>query len=300
MYPFSKSAIAAICRELLLVWRFIKNDIWDTVIPCIIAFLTAFIYCKRPLSELPIVLLYSIIYTLLYILTFCVCNQINSVQEDRINKPDRPLVTGLINRQAAYYRLICYNILFMGAGVWLQILWLVLAWQITTLWLCQWGGSNHWVTKNLVCISIGTVTLLAAEWKIVGEIKENVWAYIIVISCWAGFGLPLQDMRDQQGDQVMNRKTLPLAIGDTNARIYLSVYFLVFSPALYFGILLTQVHLSSIVTNHLILTIVILETLWHWAIAARLWLYKKPAEDNTTYHWFVYLFIVTIPMICFI
>ncbi|MCW3466673.1 UbiA family prenyltransferase [Chitinophaga nivalis] len=294
--PVSK----AICRELLLIWRFIKNDIWDTVIPCFVTFFTAWIYCKKPINELPLLLLFSIGYTLFYILTFCVANQINSVDEDRINKPDRPLVTGLISASMAGKRLIIYNILFDIIAVLLHLFWLALAWQFITLLLCRWGCSRHWITKNLVCISLGTITLLAAEWEIVDRLQPNVWSFIIVLSVWAGFGLPLQDMRDQEGDKVMERKTLPLEIGDRMARIMLSIYFLIVSPLIYCCAILTQIDLTRLFFNKPVIIILIIETLWHWWVAVRLHLYKTPRDDDKTYHLFVYLFIVTIPLICII
>ncbi|UYQ94350.1 UbiA family prenyltransferase [Chitinophaga horti] len=285
-------------RELLLIWRFVNNDIWDTVIPCIITFTTAWIYAARPLQELPFYACYCLVYTLLYILTFCMTNQLYGVEEDKINKPDRPLVAGLISIEGAQRRLLGYNILFLLVAIPMKLFWLALSWQLITKMLCQWGFSNHWALKNLFCISLGTANLLAAEWLIVADISHRTWAYIGFISLWAGMGLPLQDMRDQAGDRIMGRKTLPIALGDNGARIALSLYLALLSPVIYYGAVLTQVPLSSVLSHPVALAVLIVEVLWHWCIALRLWWYQSPREDDRTYHWFVYLFCLTIPLIC--
>lgn len=291
-------AIAAFNKELRLIWRFINNDIWDTVIPCLLTFVTAWIYHSKPLSDFPLYFFYSAIYTLFYILTFCVSNQVSSIEEDRINKPDRPLPSGLITEKETRRRLLVYNILFLLVSIPLNLVLFAAAWMVITLMLCNWGCSNHWATKNLLCITLGTITLLAAEWSIVNEIDKNVWMYILVISVWAGVGLPLQDMRDQDGDKIMGRKTLPLAIGDHKARWVLSIYFFIISPVIYYCAVLTQIPLSEIFVNTAAIIILVGEFFWHWWVAIRLWLYKSPKDDDKTYHYFVYLFIATIPVIC--
>lgn len=300
MIYLCKTAVTASMRELYIIWRFINNDIWDTVIPCLVTFISAWVYHNKPVDDFPLYFFLSLLYTILYILTFCIANQVNSVEEDRINKPDRPLVQGLVTEAETRRRFVLYSILFLIVAVCLQLLWLAIAWMVVTQMLCKWGCSNHWFTKNVVCISLGTVTLLAAEWNIVEPVRGNVWAYIVMISLWAGLGLPLQDMRDQTGDRIMGRKTLPLSVGDTMARALLSGYFFLFSPLVYFCILLTQTGAGEIFGSKLLTGIVIIEVLWHWWVGLRLWLYRSPKADDQTYHWFVYLFIVTIPLICFL
>jgi 4-hydroxybenzoate polyprenyltransferase len=300
MTPHLHALPRATSRELLLIWRFINNDIWDTVIPCILTFITAWIYAGRDWQAFPVYFCYCLLYSLLYILTFCVTNQINGVEEDRLNKPHRPLVAGIISVDAARRRLLVYNFLFLLVAIPMGLLWLALAWQLITRMLCNWGFSNHWALKNLLCISLGTVTLLAAEWAIVEHISPSTWAYIGFLSVWAGMGLPLQDMRDQAGDRIMGRKTLPLAIGDKGARIALSLYLGLISPLIYYCAILTQVPLSELPKHTIALAILFIEVGWHWFVAIRLWCFKTPRADDQTYHCFVYLFCATIPLICFL
>ncbi|HVI47204.1 MAG TPA: UbiA family prenyltransferase [Chitinophaga sp.] len=293
--------VTAFLKEVRIIFMFIENDIWDTIIPCLLTFIAAFVYNHKPLAEFPLALLSSIIYAILYILTFCVCNQLEGVEEDRVNKPYRPLVTGLLTVTAARKRNIIYNILFLLAALWLKVFWFAVGWQVITLMLCRWGFSNHWYLKNVFCITLGTIMLLGAMWSIISPINREVWNFIGLLSLWAGLGLPLQDLRDVEGDRLMNRKTLPLAIGDTNSRMLLSAHLSALSPIIYTCVLVTQsAGLADVMRNKLLVTMALLQVLWHWSIALRLWLYRTPREDDTTYHWFVYLFCVTIPLVCFL
>jgi len=281
--------------EIRLIWRFVKNDLMDTIVPCFITFLTAWFYEGRPVSDLPLAIFTCTLYTMFYILTFCVANQVNSEEEDAINKPDRPLPAKLITRKAAIKRLLIYNLLFMLISWWLHVLLYAIAWQVITVVLCGWG-SRHWITKNLVCISAGTVALLGAEWQLAtNHIGHNVWLFIIFLSVWAGFGLPVQDLRDQVGDAVMHRKTLPLQYGDGKSRKMLFIYFLTVSPLLYYFAIISQNKYTAWV-----ITLIVAQYLYHAVIAFRVVKYRNSKADDKTYHYFVYMFIATIPVICFL
>ncbi len=83
---------------------------------------------------------------------FLHCQPVNSVEEDRINKPDRPLVQGLVTEAETRRRFVAYSILFPYRGhMRLQLLWPARAWMIVTQMLCKWGCSSHWFTENVVC-----------------------------------------------------------------------------------------------------------------------------------------------------
>ncbi len=139
------------------------------------------------------------------------------------------------------------------------------------------------------------------EYRGAGWTGQCSEAYIVVISLWAGLGLPLQDMRDQVGDRIMGRKNAAAFRGRHHCE---NTAERVLFPVLPAGLFLHPAYPNGrgeeIFASRLLTSIVIEEVLWHWAVALRLWLYKSPKADDKTYHWFVYLFIVTIPMICFI
>jgi len=299
MLHIYNTTIALLLGELHIILKFISNDIWDTVIPCILTFGAAFIYHHKAWNSFPLSLLYSVLYTVLYILIFCIANQIISIEEDRLNKPYRPLVTGFVTVAGARSRNVIYNIPFIAVALWIGVFWFAVFWQIVTLLLCRWGFSDHCFLKNVFCITLGTIALLGAQWCIVYQLSPGVWNYILFVSLWAGLGLPLQDMRDQEGDKFMHRKTLPLDVGDIKAIILLIAHMLVLSPVIYFCAIITEADsFAEILNSKIILSISLVQILWYWSIAIRLWIYRTPKEDDNTYHWFVYLFCFTIPLIC--
>lgn len=288
--------------ELRIIWKFINNDIKDTIAPSLIAFFTSWFFCDNKLGTLPFHLLNSLVYAVLYILTFCMVNQVNSVEEDRINKPYRPLPSGLLTQKQTWVRIIIYSILFLSFAAYLNIFWVSVAWQIITYFLNIFGGSNHWITKNLVGMTIGTFLLLSAQWEIASPgagVDMSVILYWSFISLWAGFALPIQDFRDIAGDREMGRKTLPLAIGDTKGRSMMVVEYTLLLPILFLAAMLSQKSFLELITNPVDLSILIIQFLVHWVIAFRLWTFRTPKHDDKTYHLYVYLFCAGVPAICY-
>lgn len=292
-----------ILHEFHVLWKFINNDIWDTILPSLLAFFTAWLYSVHSWKDLPQHLILSLIYACLYIYTFCLSNQINSVEEDRINKPYRPLPTGLVSRRSTIHRIIAYNIIYLVIAYLLGIFWISIGWQIVSCLLNIWGWSNHWITKNLFGMTIGTFLLLSAQWAIAspGEgISLNTYLYFTFISLWAGASLPIQDLRDEEGDRKMGRKTLTIALGNRNGRLLMIWEYLLISPGIFLAAMLTQVTISELFNQPVSFVIFVVELLIHWLIAYRLWFYQSPKADDKTYHIFVYLFCSALPMICFI
>lgn len=294
-------------KELFICWRFINNDIKDTIAPSLIAFGTAWFYYDSNFIQLPIRLSCSLLYAVLYILTFCMLNQVNSVEEDTINKPYRPLPSKMLTRQGTWIRIVIYSALFLMLAALLGIFWISVGWQIVTYFLNIWGGSNHWITKNWVGMSIGTFLLLGAQWHIAAPDSTpgrgedfSVIFYWIFISLWAGFSLPLQDFRDVKGDGEMKRKTLPLSLGDQLGRLIMVISYSTFLPSLFLAAMLSIRTFQELMASPIGLIILIGQTLVHWLIAYRLWCFRQPKEDDRTYHLYVYLFCILLPTICYL
>lgn len=292
----------AIGRELYVAWRFIDNDIWDTILPSLMIFFTAWIYLGRNWVDLFIPFITSLSYAVLYIYTFCISNQLDGIEEDRINKPYRPLVTGLVTIKSTTIRMYAYNVLYLLYALFLGIFWFSLFWTIVSFYLNMWGGSNHWVTKNLIGMTLGTFILFNVQWSIAlpasGSISVNLEIYFLLMSAWAGFALPIQDLRDTDGDLKGGRKTLPIAVGDHKARIILSIHYFFFLPTIFLCAMLTIDSLQKLLTTPIHLCIFLIQLLVHWTVSFRLLKYKSPRQDHKTYHIFVLLFVAAIPMVC--
>lgn len=297
-------AIRAIGHELYIAWQFINNDIWDTILPSLMIFFTGWIYQERSWAELPLPFLTSLSYAVLYIYTFCMGNQIDGVEEDRLNKPYRPLVTGLVTVRATYIRFYVYNIVYACYGLILGTFWFSLAWIAVSYYLNLYGGSNHWATKNLVGMTLGTFILFNVQWQIAlppgASISSNLQIYFFLMSAWAGAALPIQDLRDVEGDLKGGRKTLPIVVGDYKARVLLCIHYLLFLPAIFLCAMLTIDSPQEVFTTVTDLIIFIVQLLVHWTVAIRLLLFRSPEADHKTYHVYVLLFVAAIPMACII
>ena len=298
----AQAAIRAVGHELYIAWQFINNDIWDTILPSLMIFFTGWVFQGRSWAELPLPFLTSLSYAVLYIYTFCMGNQIDGVEEDRLNKPYRPLVTGLVTLKETYFRFYIYNIVYVLYGLFLGVFWFSLAWIAVSYYLNLFGGSNHWATKNLVGMTLGTFILFNVQWQIAlapgSTISTNLQVYFALMSAWAGAALPIQDLRDVAGDLKGGRKTLPIVVGDRKARLLLCVHFLIFLPGTFLGAMLTIDSLPEIFSNATDLVIFILQLAVHWLVAIRLLLYRTPEADHKTYHIYVLLFVAAIPMAC--
>jgi len=166
--------------------------------------------------------------------TFVVANQIDGVKEDKINKPDRPIASGLTSLNAAKLRWVGLTSVYLLYSFLLGVeKWTVL-WILTTVAHNFLGFSNFGPTKD-ACMGAGCIAQLMAAWTIGGapsEMGQHWVKYIVLYMCWP---IPLQDLRDVPGDKAQGRKTTPILMGDLPARVYISA-----------GILVSQVCIVSV------------------------------------------------------
>ncbi|RDA86161.1 hypothetical protein CP532_3026 [Ophiocordyceps camponoti-leonardi (nom. inval.)] len=136
-----------------------------------------------------------------------------SLEEDLINKPDRPIPSGKISAEEALVR---------SATIWLalvatvvthpQIIGETVTWFLLTLFLGATKPGGHWFGKNTIGMSFGAWAFFSAARKLMAPARaESTWQAII-LSIWAGLTAHIQDFRDQRGDRKVGRRTLPLNI----------------------------------------------------------------------------------------
>lgn len=140
-------------------------------------------------------------------------NQICGVQEDKINKPDRPIAAGATTLQAARIRWAVLTILYLAYGCYLHVgvwsaMWVAISFAHNFLSFGDFGP-----TKDM-CIGLGCVAQLTAAWLIGGAPYEVGWNWIKIIALYTLFPIPLQDLRDVPGDLAVGRRTTPILMGD--------------------------------------------------------------------------------------
>ncbi len=276
----------SLVKELRATYRLVYRDLSASVIPGILTTASAAIAQHASPATLARRLAAATIYFVFYIYIFCITNQLIGIEEDRINKRDRPLACGAWSWRGAWLRLIVSYSLFPSVayalGGW-PIARLALAWQLMTV------GYNlllhrHWFTKNIVFITGGTILLLAAAWQLVAPLSPPAWRWILYVAGAFGVTLHLQDLRDVAGDRQIGRLTLPLAIGEEPCRVVL---------ALLIGVLPLLTHHFVMAPNPPTPTRAIVEVVlatFNVLVAARVLLRRSAVADAKTYllhtYWF--------------
>jgi 4-hydroxybenzoate polyprenyltransferase len=172
------------------------------------------------LGRLPKVILWN----WLNLLIFALANQRlpESIREDTVNKPWRPIPTQRISIEGTT-RLLLWTIpavlLFISwlGGQHEYIAMLVLTWMYNDLG----GADDHYLTRNainalgFICYSSGSTIVAAGyEWKL--NARGNIWLVIVAGIIFST--IQMQDMADMKGDALRGRRTLPLVRGQEVAR----------------------------------------------------------------------------------
>ncbi|KAJ7251129.1 UbiA prenyltransferase family-domain-containing protein, partial [Mycena haematopus] len=205
---------AMVDHELRLFVAFTWRDWSTTLVPGTMRTIAALRSLDSPSLGFVIEsLAHSLVYFVLYIYAFDIANQINGVEEDRINKPDRPLVSGRVLLQGAYIRWYITTFLHLAIGAaWGVLPWTAL-WVFVTIYTSFYSGDKHWFAKNLIFMSVGSFCLLQAAWGLVAPITTREMRWAAALSGVVGTVASVQDMRDLEGDRVAGRQTLPIVLG---------------------------------------------------------------------------------------
>lgn len=294
----SRIGISSLKNEIYATYLLLRRDFSASLIPGTF-FATSIAVFNGGFdtgSALIIILLKAICYFFCYIYIFCLSNQIVGVEEDRINKPDRPIVTGLFSLHGAWIRLAIGMFIFPVTAFLIggsRLICLAIAWQLILV-IYNFGGMHqHWLTKNLGFITAGTFVLLAAAYEIA---QPNDLApalgFILLISILFGVTLNLQDFRDEEGDRKAKRITLPIALGSIQARIVVAISILLIAPII--RAYRSYMELNNSATT---LGIELILLMLNIVVAVRLLTKKTINEDHMTYmvhtYWFCAICLAT-------
>ncbi|MFC6100023.1 UbiA family prenyltransferase [Olivibacter domesticus] len=284
-------------KEFNLTYLFIKSDLFAVFVPGALTLFASWIVSGASLSILPLYFLYSLSYSFLFLYTVCLSSQLLSIEEDRRNKPWRPLPSNLVTIPGTYSRGVFANILLVLLAHQLNILYFAVLWQLVTFFTDRMRWHIFLGAKNLVFMTMGVFALFCSQWQIIQPLDASIYQYAIVLSIWSGFAFHIQDMRDQAGDQLVGRKTLPLAIGDRNARIVLALFFLVLSPLIILLLFATNIPIERLISSSVLNILFILILLFNWFIAYRILKFRTASDDHKSYTSFLYLFCLLIFLI---
>ncbi|WP_216893125.1 UbiA family prenyltransferase [Nocardia alni] len=272
-------------REARICWSFTRRDLSATVIPATIFAIAAWAHTGHQALSLLVVAVKCLVYFWLYIYTFNLSNQLIGIEEDRLNKPERPLVTGLVTPRGAWWRLAIVTALFLAAGAALGVLWWTLLWVAAWVFHNHLGGARRFWGKNAAMVA-GTIAQLAAAWQIVTPLSTPAWTWILAIAVPLGLLVSLQDLRDVQGDLAIGRRTAVTVFGDRACRYVFAVAFAVYPFGLY-----------ALLYRHTIWPAVALGGVCAavaFTIAYRVVAMRTPRADHRTYMLYTYWYCLTL------
>ena len=149
--------------------------------------------------------------------TFTISNQINGVEEDRINKPDRPIVSGRLSLESAITRYIVLLILCANYTLTLDAGFGAFVFMAAGALHNFSGLTNIGPFKDALATVILTSGLNSA-WALGGGDSNIGTAWIICLAINLLFTISVQDLRDVAGDARTGRRTTPLLLGEPYGR----------------------------------------------------------------------------------
>lgn len=284
-YPRIGAIARAPLRELYICWSFTWGDLTATVLPATTFAIAAWASTDLPTSSLPFILLKCIVYFWLYIYTFNLSNQLIGIEEDRVNKPHRPLVVGLITPRGAWWRLAFTTTVFLTLGTVLGVFFWTALWVIAWTFHNHLGGARTAWGKNGAMVA-GTVAQLAAAWGIVTPLTAIAWTWILTIAVPLGLLVSLQDLRDVAGDMEVGRRTAVVVFGERNCRIFFCVSFAIYPIIVYFLLYRDVPTMAALLGG--------IGALISYLISYRVIRFRTRRSDNTTYMLYTYWYCVTL------
>ncbi|KAL8951593.1 MAG: hypothetical protein Q9222_002448 [Ikaeria aurantiellina] len=168
------------------------------------------------------------------LLIFVLANQRlpESVKEDKLNKPWRPIPSGrMTQRQTRHLLILLMPVILLlnyALGVWKET---ALLFSLTWVYNDLRGGDDNWLVRNLVIAlaffyyNLGSLKLAMGVSNIDMDqtLSNAAYAWTVAMSAIIATTMHVQDLQDQAGDIAGGRQTAPLAIGDAAARWTIAV-----------------------------------------------------------------------------
>ena len=206
-----------ILHDIFLFWQ---SNVFVTFVPPNMVFISQALQLWQEVG--PVILLQRFVrcflYTFLGMYQFNVIDQIVGIEEDKINKPNRPLVTGAITVCQAWFHYVVSLTLYILYGYTEGLTGETLLWVgiSVILKLTEYGKSGIW--KNLLAAPVAYV-LYGVPYGYAYDITNlydrnfHVWRTIVFFCVVLSFVIPAQDLRDVVGDRKSGMKTLPVLYG---------------------------------------------------------------------------------------
>ncbi|KAK8062546.1 hypothetical protein PG997_014643 [Apiospora hydei] len=224
----------SVCQTFRILWGFIESDFLTFAVPNSAFGLLGALAGSRLLNgppPLPVEVLRRspavLFFNFYSLLIFDLANQYppESVEEDRVNKPWRPIPSGLVTSEQARQAMLLTAPVCLAANYMLGLWNEGLLVQVLSYYYNELNGGGGLFRDAIIAVSYGLANRaslkLATGPENVVSVSGHAWTAIV-----SGIILTtmhIQDLKDQRGDRKLRRKTLPLFLGDGLCRIALAI-----------------------------------------------------------------------------
>ncbi len=175
-------------KILIEIYHFARSNFLLTILPVIAIFFSQIENWSTILmTDLLKRFAGCLIYIIIFIYQFNVGNQISGVVEDAVDKPERPIVSGLISMRKAKVHLFSSIIIFLVFGYQCGFIFETISWIIISYLLNYTELGKHGFWKNVLFFPYSYFILsisccFANNISNVQFIKEhfNVWLYVLI------------------------------------------------------------------------------------------------------------------------
>ncbi|KAF8999254.1 UbiA prenyltransferase family-domain-containing protein [Cyathus striatus] len=207
----TKRSFSKILYHITTIFLFSKSDVKTTIIPVGIFTLGMsphfiFFYLQSVVS---------VLWIWIIVLQFNLYNQLYGLNEDKKNKPWRPLPSGRVTvRTVSILR--CIATIMACFISWIYGIQVMAASSIFTILIFLYHtlhGDRHWMMKNILnaagygCLAWGS-SLVASNDRS-GLDWERTYALSLLVGVIATT-IQAQDFQDTEGDRLMGRRTAPM------------------------------------------------------------------------------------------
>lgn len=160
------------------------------------------------------------------ILPFTIGNQRSpaAIEQDKINKPWRPLPSNRIQPEQADTLLLLSYALSICVGYFLGGFWQSVALAGLDYWYNDLaGGDRNWFVRNFVnacafsCYNSGALEIAIGATSTTA-FNSTAWKWLLMTGTIVLSTIHTQDLQDQVGDAQTGRSTIPVILGDKIAR----------------------------------------------------------------------------------
>lgn len=277
-----------VARELTITWLVIKDNWPVGVLPLALFSWASGLHNGLDIYDLLEGFIKSLILGPILVYSYDSWNQAWSPEEDRLNKPHRPLPSGLVTPRGMIVRAI------VSAVVLALFVTLLDAWPFILLWpvniilqVLFFPPRYYFIWKqlnSLVCHFL----LIYTGWNLGAPIDSTAWAWIVTMSIYFTLTFNVEDWRDIEGDRVVGRRTPIMIFGQTPVRVWFAILMTVLPTIIYF-ILGPNSGSHEMVSG---ITAVAIGAV-SWVAAWRALFKRTQNDDRTTYHLFIAIWGLT-------